>query len=88
MPGDVLAGASPSFQQELYQALDLQAVYDKAGHQVSLSATITDTTPLAVTAIIAAAGNTAEADFSDLFPLYDGFGSQIMETRSMPVVQV
>jgi hypothetical protein len=84
MPGDILADATPCFQQELYQAFDLQARYDKTSHQVSIGATITDSTPHAVAAIIAGADGTADTrpqpDFSDLAqaPMC-GFRSQMME---------
>lgn len=58
MLGDTLADASPRFHQELYQAFDLQALYNKNDHQVSISITITDSTPRAVAAIITAADGT------------------------------
>jgi site-specific DNA recombinase len=43
--GDILADAPVRLQQELYQAFDLQALYKKNTHQVSISVTITDSTP-------------------------------------------
>jgi hypothetical protein len=75
MLGDILGDDAPlRFHQDLYQAFDLQAVYNKNDHQVSITVTITDSTPRAVAAIIAAAGGTpattpetpAQTRFSDL----------------------
>jgi hypothetical protein len=54
--GDILADAPPRLLQQLCQAFDLQILYKKNMHQVSISITITDSTPHAVAAIIAAAG--------------------------------
>jgi hypothetical protein len=75
MLGDLLASAPPRLQQQLYQAFDIQALYKKNMHQVTIHATITDSTPRAVAAITAAddspatsspAGDTPEPVFSDL----------------------
>jgi hypothetical protein len=38
--------------QQLYEAFDLQALYKKNMHQVTIHVTITDSTPSAVAAII------------------------------------
>ncbi len=54
--GDLLARAPARLHQQLYQALDIQVLYKKNTHQVTINATITDSTPRAVAAIIAAAG--------------------------------
>jgi site-specific DNA recombinase len=90
--GDILAAAPARLQQQLYQAFDLQLLYKKNMHQVSISVTITDSTLRALAAII---GNTTgepgtnaptEADpaqphFSDLTEApINGFCSQIMKT--------
>jgi site-specific DNA recombinase len=74
--GDLLADASARLQQQLYEAFDLQALYKKNMHQVTMHVTITDSTPRAVAAIIKDAegghpGHTApdqggHAYFSDL----------------------
>jgi hypothetical protein len=50
--GDILAGASRRRQQRLYQAFDLQILYNKALQQVTIQATITPSTPAALAAII------------------------------------
>jgi hypothetical protein len=52
MLGDRLTDAPPRLQQQLYEAFDLQALYKKNMHQVTIHITITDSTPQAVTAII------------------------------------
>jgi site-specific DNA recombinase len=52
MLGDLLAGASARLQQQLYAAFDLQALYKKNMHQVTIHVTITDSTPRAVATII------------------------------------
>ena len=73
--GDLLPGAPARLQQQLYDAFDLQALYKKNMHQVTIHVTITDSTPRAVAAIINDAsdhpGNTTpdptgQAPFSDL----------------------
>jgi DNA invertase Pin-like site-specific DNA recombinase len=91
--GDILASAPARLQQELYQAFDLQVLYKKNMHQVTINATITQNTPRAVAAII---GNTtgnpgsttsatdpAQTQFSDLpdAPIRHS-GTQIMEKRT------
>jgi site-specific DNA recombinase len=48
----VLTGAPPRLQAQLFAALDLQLVYKKDTHQVTIYATLTPTTPHALTAII------------------------------------
>jgi len=50
--GDILHEAPARLQQQLYQAFDLQLLYNKNLHQVTIWATITDPTPPALTAII------------------------------------
>ncbi len=52
MLGDRLAQAPARLQQQLYDAFDLQALYKKNTHQVTIHVTITDSTPHAVAAII------------------------------------
>jgi site-specific DNA recombinase len=75
MLGDLLANAPARLQQQLYDAFDLQALYKKNMHQVTIHITITDSTPRAVAAIINDTGDdpgsTApepgeQARFSDL----------------------
>ena len=55
--GDRLADAPARLQQQLYDAFDLQALYKKNMHQVTIHVTITDSTPRAVAAIINDAGD-------------------------------
>jgi hypothetical protein len=43
--GDLLADAPARLQQQLYQAFDLQALYNENLHQVTIHVTVTDTTP-------------------------------------------
>ncbi len=57
MLGDLLADAPARLQQQLYDAFDLQALYKKNMHQVTIHVTITDSTPRAVAAIINDAGD-------------------------------
>jgi site-specific DNA recombinase len=85
--GDLLAGAPPRLQQQLYQAFDIQALYNKNLHQVTIHATITDSTPRAVAAITAAddapaaarpADSTPGPVFSDLAQA--SMGSQMINT--------
>ena len=73
--GDLLADAPARLQQQLYDAFDLQALYKKNMHQVTIHVTITDSTPRAVAAIINDAGDHPghttpepgrQAPFSDL----------------------
>jgi hypothetical protein len=52
MLGDLLADASARLQQQLHEAFDLQALYKKNMHQVTIHVTITNSTPRAVAAII------------------------------------
>jgi site-specific DNA recombinase len=52
MLGDRLTDAPARLQQQLYEAFDLQALYKKNTHQVTMHVTITDSTPHAVAAII------------------------------------
>jgi hypothetical protein len=56
MLGDILENAPTRLWQQLLAALDIQALYNKNLHQVTVHATITDTTAQAVAAI------TADAD--------------------------
>jgi hypothetical protein len=49
---DLFPDAPPRLQQQLYEAFDLQALYKKNMHQVTMHVTITDSTPRAVAAII------------------------------------
>jgi site-specific DNA recombinase len=50
--GDILADAPVRLWQQLLAALDIQALYNKNLHQVTIHATITDATPRTVAAII------------------------------------
>jgi site-specific DNA recombinase len=88
--GDLLTDAPARLQQQLYDAFDLQALYNKNMHQVTIHVTITDSTPRAVAAII----RDAEGDPGHITPDPVGHGkfsdlaqapictaaSQIMET--------
>jgi hypothetical protein len=56
MLADLLTDAPARLQQQLYDAFDLQALYNKNLHQVTIHVTITDSTPYAVAAIIRDAG--------------------------------
>jgi hypothetical protein len=49
----ILADAPPRLQAQLFAALDLQLIYKKDTHQVTIYATITPATPDALAAIIA-----------------------------------
>jgi hypothetical protein len=92
--GNLLPSAPARLQQQLYDAFDLQALYKKNMHQVTIHITITDsTTPQAVAAIIINdasdhPGSTApepapQAPFSDLTqaPTWS-LSSQILKTGS------
>jgi site-specific DNA recombinase len=57
MLGERLHDAPARLQQQLYEAFDLQALYKKNMHQVTIQVTITDSTPRAVAAIINDASN-------------------------------
>jgi site-specific DNA recombinase len=50
--GDILTQAPAQLQQQLYQAFDLQVLYDSGKHQVSIHAVITPATPNTLAAII------------------------------------
>jgi len=70
---DLLADAPARLWQQLLAALDIQALYNKNLHQATIHATITDSTPGTIAAIIndaddkpAAARPGQDADFSDL----------------------
>jgi site-specific DNA recombinase len=52
--GDILTDAPARLQQQLYQAFDLQTLYDSGKHQVSIHAVITPATPQTLAAIISA----------------------------------
>ena len=54
MLGGLLAAAPDKIKQKLFDAFDIQALYSKTHHQVTLWATITPSTPAALAAIIAA----------------------------------
>jgi site-specific DNA recombinase len=72
--GDLLADAPARLWEQLLAAFDIQALYNKNLHQVTIRATITDSTPQAVAAIAAvaddhprpAAPDADPAQFSDL----------------------
>jgi site-specific DNA recombinase len=51
--GDILNQAPPRLQQQLCQAFGLELLYRHDMHQVTIHATITDTTPATIAAIIA-----------------------------------
>jgi hypothetical protein len=51
--GDILTQAPPGLAERLFEDFHLQAVYSKQHHQVTIHATITDTTPHAVTRLLA-----------------------------------
>jgi hypothetical protein len=53
MLGDILERAPDRLKQKLIDAFDIQALYNKAGNQITLWATITPSTPAALAAIIA-----------------------------------
>jgi len=53
MIGDQLAGASDRLAAQLYAAFDLQLLYSKELHQVTIHAVITPSTPATLAAIIA-----------------------------------
>jgi hypothetical protein len=73
--GDLLAEAPARRQQQLYQAFDLQALYNKNLHQVTIHVTITDTTPRALAAIISNAGDGPQASPAGPRPhRFFGFG--------------
>jgi site-specific DNA recombinase len=50
--GDILTTAPARLQQQLYQAFDLQILYDSGKHQVSIHAVITPSTPRTLAAIL------------------------------------
>jgi hypothetical protein len=51
--GDILTDAPARLQQQLYDAFDLQMLYNKQDHQVSIYAAITPATPATLAAILA-----------------------------------
>ena len=53
MLGDILERAPDRIKQKLFDAFDIQALYNKAANQITLWATITPSTPAALAAIIA-----------------------------------
>ena len=55
--GDILTGAPARLQQQLYHAFDLQMLYGKEDHQVSIYAAITPATPAIIAAILADSGS-------------------------------
>jgi hypothetical protein len=67
------ATAPPHLQQQLHAAFDIQALYKKNTHQVTIHATITSTTARTVAAIINAVGDhpaTASPDTSTPEPVF------------------
>ena len=54
--GDILTDAPARLQQQLYDAFDLQMLYNKEDHQVSIYAAITPATPATLAAILADSG--------------------------------
>ena len=81
--GDILAGAPLRLQQQLFQAFDLQVLYKKNMHQVSLSVTITDSTPQAVAAIISNATSTPGSSAATPDPA-QAASSDLVETPIWP----
>jgi uncharacterized protein (DUF3084 family) len=51
--GDILTGAPPGLAERLFEDFHIQAVYSKQHQQVTIHATITDTTPHAVARLLA-----------------------------------
>jgi hypothetical protein len=51
--GDILTDAPAGLAEDLFDAFHVQAVYSKAHQQITIRATITDTTPDAVTRLLA-----------------------------------
>ena len=51
--GDILTGAPPALTERLLDAFDVQAVYNRDKHQVTIHATITDATPQALRDLLA-----------------------------------
>jgi site-specific DNA recombinase len=94
MLGDLLADAPVRLQQQLYDAFDLQALYKKNMHQVTIHITITDSTPRAVAAIIndaddhpghTTADPSGQAPFSDLVQApIRAFSTTIMKAGRIP----
>jgi hypothetical protein len=52
MPGDILPGLPPQLKAELFQAFDLQILWNKPGRQATVYAEITDATLQALPAIL------------------------------------
>ncbi len=46
--GDILTDAPAALTERLLDAFDIQAVYNRDKHQVTIHATLTDTTPQAI----------------------------------------
>ena len=46
--GDILTGAPPALTEQLLDAFDIQATYNRDKHQATIHATITDATPQAI----------------------------------------
>jgi site-specific DNA recombinase len=57
--GDMLTGAPAGLAEQLFEAFHLQAVFSKEHHQVTIRVTITDTTPEAITHLLADPRTTA-----------------------------
>jgi hypothetical protein len=67
--GGILADAPQRLQAQLFAALDLQLIYKKDTHQVTIYATITPATPYALAAIITASEPPTSANIATLTPL-------------------
>jgi len=52
MPGDILPGLTPQLKAELFQAFDLQVLWNKTGQQATVFAEITDATLKALPGIL------------------------------------
>jgi site-specific DNA recombinase len=66
--GGILTDAPQRLQAQLFAALDLQLVYKKDTHQVTIYATITPATPYALAAIIDASEPPTSANIATLIP--------------------
>ncbi len=64
--GDILTRAPARRQQQLYQAFDLQILYDSGKHQVSIHAVISSATPRTLAAIISDSEPPAHPDNGDV----------------------
>ncbi len=70
--GDILTGAPSGLAERLFEDFRVQAVYSKQHQQVTIHATITDTTPQAVARLLAdhriTPAKMREHEFEDTVP--------------------